>query len=260
MPAAPVTDVPGPAATSGPAAGTSGGARADVADASSTAPGRPAWTDGRAAGLDDPPAPAPHGPVVAAPTEPRRDDRSPTAAVGLVTPAAGVSAAAPPAAVAGSTPPGPGAPAHLAGQLVPAVSAIHRLGADGTHRVTVDVTPEELGPVRLTVEMRSGEMSLLLAGSSETSREALRAALPELRRMLDAAGMTTGQLDVRPDDLGSRPAWSDLSGGLPQGETGRGGSTGSDRASRTGGPAAGEGDVPSHVTRPDHDNSLDVRI
>lgn len=91
------------------------------------------------------------------------------------------------------------APANTAAQLVPEVVAVHRRGVDGTHSLTVDITPEDLGPVRLHVELRDGQVELRLAGATDAAREALRAALPELRRALEAAGVGTGSLAVSPD-------------------------------------------------------------
>jgi flagellar hook-length control protein FliK len=97
------------------------------------------------------------------------------------------------------TTPLPGSPAATAAQLAPAVFAVHQRGVDGTHVMTVDINPVELGPVRLTVALREGQLHVLLAGSSELSREALRAALPELRKLVEATGITAGAFDVHPD-------------------------------------------------------------
>jgi hypothetical protein len=79
------------------------------------------------------------------------------------------------------------------------VFAVHSRGVEGTHHMTIDITPEELGPVRLTVALRDGQLHVLLAGSSEISREAMRAALPDLRKLVEGAGITAGSFDVHPD-------------------------------------------------------------
>jgi flagellar hook-length control protein FliK len=65
--------------------------------------------------------------------------------------------------------------------------------------MTVDITPDELGPVRVHVELREGNVELRLAGHTEAARDALRAALPELRRALEAAGVGTGSFQISPD-------------------------------------------------------------
>jgi flagellar hook-length control protein FliK len=100
--------------------------------------------------------------------------------------------------------------------------------------LTVEITPDELGPVRISVELREGNVELQLAGHSEAARDALRAALPELRRALEAAGIGTGTFNVAPDSQGqpqngngqpqtsgnpqnghARPAWAGLEGRAP---------------------------------------------
>jgi flagellar hook-length control protein FliK len=94
------------------------------------------------------------------------------------------------------------------------VFAVHRRGVEGTHHMTVDITPDELGPVRLTVALRDGQMHVLLAGSSEVSREAMRAALPELRKLVEGAGITAGSIDVHPDQPDSGRFGPGTSGSL----------------------------------------------
>ncbi|MGN6331564.1 MAG: flagellar hook-length control protein FliK [Motilibacteraceae bacterium] len=133
---------------------------------------------------------------------------TPGAAQPLTTPATQPAAAATPAQ------PAPPAPAATAAQLLPQVAAVYRRGVDGTHRVVVTLTPDEIGPVRLTVQLHHGQLDLALAGSSEAGRDALRAALPDLRRVLEDAGVTTGRLDVRSDLPGSggQPSWAGASG------------------------------------------------
>jgi flagellar hook-length control protein FliK len=210
-----------------------------------------------------PAAPASPATESAGPADPQRSrpdaGKGPEALLGPVPAPAAVGGPTPVAAPA--APSGAGTQPALAGQLVPAIAAVHRRGVDGQHTLTVDVTPEELGPVRLTLEMRAGEVHLHLAGSSEASREALKAALPELRRLLDAAGMSAGALDVRPDDAGSPSAWGDLSGGLPRGGSDRGGATGSGPAARTGGsPAVADEPANAPSARPAHDLALDMRL
>lgn len=172
---------------------------------------------------------------------PSAADTAPTAAPAATPGVAPVTAPAGPAATApAGAPAAPPAPAATAAQLVEPVVAVHRRGPDGTHTMTVDITPDELGPVRVHVELRDGNVELRLAGHSEAAREALRAALPELRRALEAAGVGTGSFDVTPDGSSAqdrsqpqfggntaehrgnpqnghaRPAWAGVDGRAPQ--------------------------------------------
>ena len=127
-------------------------------------------------------APAPHTPV----------------------PLPGAVATAPAAPVDALSAPAP-APAATAAQLVAPITTVHRRGVEGTHTLTVEITPEALGPVRISVELRDGNVELQLAGHSEAARDALRAALPELRRALEAAGVGSGSFQVSPEPGGGQP-------------------------------------------------------
>ncbi len=81
-----------------------------------------------------------------------------------------------------------------------------RGGPDGSHTMTVVLTPETLGPVEVSVTVSQGTVELTLRGAHEHGRAALLDALPDLRRDLEAAGLTCSRLDV---DRGSRDgAWS----------------------------------------------------
>ena len=120
-----------------------------------------------------------------------------------------------PAASTAQTPAPP--PAATAAQLVAPIAAVRFRGPDGTHSLTVDITPDELGPVRIHVELRDGNVELRLAGHSEAARDALRAALPDLRRALEAAGVGTGSFQIAPDTSGQpRDQQSQPQFGQPQ--------------------------------------------
>jgi hypothetical protein len=130
--------------------------------------------------------------------QPDRD--APAAPIAAVPTAPVVPAAAP--APAASTPAAVPVPVPSpAAQLAAALPAAHR-GADGIHRLTVHLNPDELGPVSVLAEIRGGEIHVHLAGGTEVGREALRAALPELRRELQDAGFTATSLDVQQDAPG----------------------------------------------------------
>ncbi len=101
------------------------------------------------------------------------------------------AAAQPPPAPSGAAP----APAaQVLAHLVPL-----RRGPDGVHRLTVHLHPEELGQISIIAELRRGDLSVRLAGATEAGREALRVALPELRRELSDAGFGSSTLDLMRD-------------------------------------------------------------
>ena len=117
-----------------------------------------------------------------------------TAAIGLSTPGAPTAPGAPPTSGA---PPASGAPLPPASQVAMHLVPL-RLDADGIHRLTVHLHPADLGMVSLVAEIREGSVHLQLAGATEAGREALRAALPDLRRELQQGGFARCSLDLGP--------------------------------------------------------------
>jgi flagellar hook-length control protein FliK len=71
-----------------------------------------------------------------------------------------------------------------------------RRDADGIHRLTVHLHPADLGMVSLVAEVRHGEVHLQLVGATEAGRDALREALPALRRDLQQGGFSECSLDL----------------------------------------------------------------
>jgi flagellar hook-length control protein FliK len=107
---------------------------------------------------------------------------------------------------------GPGAarPATPVEQVVKAVAPLRRL-ADGTHNVVLELHPAELGAVRVELSLDRGIVHLGLRADVEGTGHLLRAALPELRSQLDAAGLTSGRVSVDAGQAGPRgdgqPSW-----------------------------------------------------
>ncbi len=154
--------------------------------------------------------------------------------------------------------------APVSTQLVAHIAPLQH-GPDGIHRLTVHLHPADLGPVQLLAEMRAGTLHLKLVGGSEMAREALRMALPDLRRELTDAGVTTASVDVRREDSAPGQSQSGSSwGGERRDLGGRGEQQSSDRGHAHG----REGGQPGEHTRPAGDvdqranarGGLDVRI
>ena len=76
-------------------------------------------------------------------------------------------------------------------------------------RVDVDVdrvTPPELGPVEVRIDLSNGEASFAIVATQPATRDALEQALPLLRDLLAAQGLTLGQASVhdgRPESQGN---------------------------------------------------------
>lgn len=169
-----------------PAAGAkpdpAGPAGAQVVD-----PPRPVATDGAAGGLTV----ATAGPGPAAESAPQL--------AAVVTPAGAPSPAA--ASSVGATSPAasvaPAAPA-VPEQLVSLVSPLRR-SPDGTHRMSLQLRPEELGEVTVDVRVLGTQISLHLRADVSATTDLLRASLADLRLELEAAGFDAGSLDVGAD-------------------------------------------------------------
>jgi flagellar hook-length control protein FliK len=123
-----------------------------------------------------------------------------TTELGPTIPAAAPLAAAMPAApvtqaLAASAPP---APVELASQLSRPLHSLRALG-DGSHVLTVTVTPENLGPVTVRAHVAGDVMRVELVAPTDQAREALRSIIGDLRRDL-SQGPGQSTLDLSPGD------------------------------------------------------------
>lgn len=80
---------------------------------------------------------------------------------------------------------------QLTGSVLPL-----RAGGDGSHQLIIALHPEQLGPVNVHVRILGDAMMIQLASGTQDAHETLRAALPELRHELQAAGLGTAQLSL----------------------------------------------------------------
>lgn len=151
-------------------------------------PGAPAL-----AGLPDAaasgPAEAPVLPHVPGPTGAASD---PAAGIGAP---GGVAAVARVAGINRPSAPAPAVGPALPEQLVTLVAPL-RQGPDGTHRMSIELRPEELGGVKVDVRILGNEISLHLRADLSATTELLRASLADLRSELEMAGFDAGSLDV----------------------------------------------------------------
>ena len=107
--------------------------------------------------------------------------------VAQVAPTAPIVAAAPPA-------PAPVGPSHIPDQVTAQVfPEIGRLAVratsagEGIHRITLNLHPETLGDVRVTLVVRGGELKISIHAANEAGR-IMADSIPELRRLLGSAG------------------------------------------------------------------------
>lgn len=152
----------------------------------------PATTQAAPAPVADEAAAKPADKAAAPVTAPAMTTEAPVAAqssaAAAVQPAPPSAPAAGPAPVAPAAPPAQPTQAPLPQQISSAIAHL-RTAPTGEHVMVVRVHPEELGPVRVTAVISPDGVRLELAGATEQSREALRAALSDLRRELASTGL-----------------------------------------------------------------------
>lgn len=95
-----------------------------------------------------------------------------------------------------------------------------RAGGDGSHQLIIALHPEQLGPVNVHVRILGDAMTIQLASGTQDAHETLRAALPELRHELQAAGLGTAQLSLDGGG-GGTTGFSDSSGQRESSRNGR---------------------------------------
>lgn len=83
----------------------------------------------------------------------------------------------------------------VGGQVFPEVARLVTRG-DGTQRLTLRLSPENLGDVRIVVTVRDGAVDVSLAAGGH-AQEALLHGSPELRRLLESMGAASTQIAVR---------------------------------------------------------------
>jgi len=69
----------------------------------------------------------------------------------------------------------------------------------GVQSASLAMNPEELGPVTVQIAVRDDEASLRFNAAHGLTRDAIEAALPRLREMLQAGGLSLGQVDISAD-------------------------------------------------------------
>lgn len=116
--------------------------------------------------------------------------------------------------------------------------------SDGTHTLTLRVSPEDLGPVTVRAQITGGAIRVELVAPSDAGRDALRAILVDLRR--DLAGLAThSSITVAAANDTSPAAGQSAAGSSTPWSAGAGSGSG-----QPGQP--GQAGQPGHPDRPDH--------
>lgn len=93
----------------------------------------------------------------------------------------------------------------VARQTFPEVTRLMSRG-EGTHRITLQLRPEGLGEVRVVLTLKEGKVDVRMTSSID-ARHALTSDLPELHRLLAAAGATETSVSVRDAQQLTSSSW-----------------------------------------------------
>ena len=85
----------------------------------------------------------------------------------------------------------------VAEQLVAVVRPLSE--GDGTHSLTVDLHPMDLGRVRLEISMEGATIHVTMHAEHAATSTLLHESLPELHRSLDDAGLRAGRVSLGAD-------------------------------------------------------------
>ena len=116
-----------------------------------------------------------------------------------------------PAAPAAAAPTAAYVAAHAQPELGDALARL-RSSVDGTHQLTVQLHPAELGAVNVTAVLHNGTLNVTLAVSDPAARAAVTAALPQLQQQLSQAGYAGFDLNLG-GSAGQHSAAHDSGGG-----------------------------------------------
>ena len=155
---------------------------------------------------------------------------------------------------------GTAASQQVSGQVSRQVALLSSAG-NGSHTMTLVLTPENLGPVEVQVTVNQGNLDLHLRGAHEMGRAALIDALPELRRDLEAAGLSPSRVEVDADTGGSWLARHTAEQQAQQNSGDRGAPPNqAGERSRSGGRPADSGEGPTGPTNRSTSSGVDVRV
>lgn len=139
-------------------------------------------------------------------------------------------------------------------QLATVIKPLRQL-PDGTHRLSLQLRPAELGAVHLEVAVEDGQLSVRAMAESISSRDVLASAMPELREELVRSGIDVGSLDVGEHTSdGATSGGGDLSDPTPWAP---GGGEARPAAEASAAPAATPDPAPTSAGAPGH---LDLNL
>jgi len=177
---------------------------------------------GTADAVAPPPAVPSGAPVAASASPPGTPSSAPAASAGPTASAGSATAVDAPAGTARvERAPRPALPAPPPEEPAPDPAHVQRAERvlaqlraalrTGTRHLTLDLVPAELGRLSIHVASRRGRISAIVRAESAETHELLQRHVPELRALLERAGLT-------PDDVELRHGFSDAGAGAGSGD------------------------------------------
>jgi flagellar hook-length control protein FliK len=76
--------------------------------------------------------------------------------------------------------------------------------SDGTHRLSIQLRPEDMGTINVELAVNKGTLSLHVVADTAATRDAISASLSQLRSEIEAGGVRTGSFGVGQQTAGDR--------------------------------------------------------
>lgn len=121
-----------------------------------------------------------------------------------------------------------------------------RMSASGMHTAQLNLNPENLGPLQITLKLGDDQAQAMFVSGHESVRKAVEAALPQLRTSLAEHGISLGQTAVGADTRQSNGQAS-FAGDNPSGRSGSNGGSSYPGAARSS--AVASSTVPAAAVR-----------
>jgi flagellar hook-length control protein FliK len=80
---------------------------------------------------------------------------------------------------------------------------VHWMAGSQVQSATLRLSPEHLGPIQVRIELQQSQINVNFSAAHADTRAALTDALPRLREMLAAGGLSLGQASVQQESHGS---------------------------------------------------------
>jgi flagellar hook-length control protein FliK len=90
---------------------------------------------------------------------------------------------------------------------------VHWMAGSQVQSATLSLSPQHLGPIQVRIDLQQSQINVNFSAAHADTRAALADALPRLREMLAAGGLSLGQANVQQQSAGNGSAAPPVSPG-----------------------------------------------